>query len=290
MIMQNGKPAPRKIRGPEGLDVGRKAVELPTLEENLKPFDLGLRIKITAVQQPSGKVWLELKTSSPPRMRKDISTMSNVNLTAGYPFNRGRWVGPTESPFLLQPPLTKVAQTGSETNDVVQLTKAAANPSSSDGNTVKVQSGDSLSQLLLDRGYSLKEMLEKDEQGKTLIDRVAAENKLRNPNLIYPGQELSLPSKEVQEESACPCESDFSDDQSYESDFDYGPFVNDDSYSMPEYNYGFNFEQGLNYGHETNQDCGCGDGFLNSESYGEAAWSNEDSRERSSFLNDLVLV
>jgi hypothetical protein len=68
----------------------------------------------------------------------------------------------------------------------------------SDGGCIKVKSGDSLSQLLLERGYSLKEMLQKDEQGQTLIDRTAAANNLRNPNLIFPGQELNLPAKERQ--------------------------------------------------------------------------------------------
>lgn len=77
------------------------------------------------------------------------------------------------------------------------IDKATLSAQSSRGpaNRVKVQKGDSLSQMLVDRGYSLKELLAKDENGKTMLDKVAAQNGLRNPNLIYPGQDLSLPNK-----------------------------------------------------------------------------------------------
>lgn len=52
---------------------------------------------------------------------------------------------------------------------------------------------DSLEGILRNQGYSLKEIYSKDKNGKTLIDAVQAENKLKNPNLIHPGQDLKVP-------------------------------------------------------------------------------------------------
>lgn len=53
----------------------------------------------------------------------------------------------------------------------------------------------SLEGILRNQGYSLKEIYTKDSNGQTLIDRVASSNGLKNPNLIQPGQQLSIPSR-----------------------------------------------------------------------------------------------
>ncbi len=54
---------------------------------------------------------------------------------------------------------------------------------------------DSVESILRKQGYSLKEIHAKDTQGRTLIDRVASANGLKNPNVIRPGQELDVPAK-----------------------------------------------------------------------------------------------
>ena len=53
----------------------------------------------------------------------------------------------------------------------------------------------SLTQILNNQGYNSQELYKKDASGKTLVDRVAQQNGLKNPNLVRPGQELSVPSK-----------------------------------------------------------------------------------------------
>ena len=55
---------------------------------------------------------------------------------------------------------------------------------------------DCLESILKNKGYSTEEIYKKGVDGKSLLDRVAATNKLRNPNLIHPGQELTVPCKE----------------------------------------------------------------------------------------------
>ncbi|MGE0493947.1 MAG: LysM peptidoglycan-binding domain-containing protein [Vulcanimicrobiota bacterium] len=55
---------------------------------------------------------------------------------------------------------------------------------------------DSLEGILRNQGYSLSEIYKRDEDGKTLIDKVASANDLKNPNLIHPGQKLVVPGKE----------------------------------------------------------------------------------------------
>ena len=216
-------------------------------------------------------------------------TMSNINLTAGFPFNRGNWVGHTTSPFHSQSPFTATPSTSTQTSDTVQFSSAASDLLNSPGNTVTVKADDTLSQLLLDRGYSLKEMLAKDEQGKSMLDRVAADNKLANRDLIDPGQQLTLPSKERQDASAleqeefCPCESDFGyeTDDEYHQEFDFD-FDYESNY---DYDYDYDYDHGmiesddeLDSNYESDADCGCSDPLIGSESHGNDWESNYDSQ------------
>lgn len=55
---------------------------------------------------------------------------------------------------------------------------------------------DSIEGILKNQGYTLSEIYTKDENGKTLVDKVAAANDLKNPNLIDPGKALTVPKKE----------------------------------------------------------------------------------------------
>ena len=55
---------------------------------------------------------------------------------------------------------------------------------------------DSIERILRNQGYSHQEIYRKDGNGKTLIQRVAQANNLRDPNLIRPGQGLVVPQKE----------------------------------------------------------------------------------------------
>jgi LysM repeat protein len=60
---------------------------------------------------------------------------------------------------------------------------------------------DCLESILKNQGYSTEEIYQKGADGKSLLDKVAAINKLRNPNLIHAGQELTIPSKETPREA-----------------------------------------------------------------------------------------
>lgn len=54
---------------------------------------------------------------------------------------------------------------------------------------------DCLEHILLNKGYSLKEIYTKDQSGRTLAQRIAADNGLKDPNLLRAGQQLIIPSK-----------------------------------------------------------------------------------------------
>ena len=58
---------------------------------------------------------------------------------------------------------------------------------------------DSVEGILRNQGYSLRDIYTKDKDGKTLIDRVAETNGLKNPNVIHPGQNLQVPTREKSE-------------------------------------------------------------------------------------------
>lgn len=58
---------------------------------------------------------------------------------------------------------------------------------------------DSVEGILRNQGYSLKDIYNKDKDGKTLIDRVAETNGLKNPNVIHAGQSLQVPTREKSE-------------------------------------------------------------------------------------------
>ena len=60
---------------------------------------------------------------------------------------------------------------------------------------------DSIEHILRNQGYSSNDIYKKDKNGQTLIQRVAAANGLKDPNLIRPGQKgLKVPVKAGQAE------------------------------------------------------------------------------------------
>ena len=61
-------------------------------------------------------------------------------------------------------------------------------------NEVLVQQGDTLSQLLAGRGYSASQLYAKDEDGNSLLNRMAEANGLSDPDAIQAGQTLNLSS------------------------------------------------------------------------------------------------
>jgi hypothetical protein len=124
--------------------------------------------------------------------------IQNCFQPGGYPFNRGEWVGPTATPADPVPPMAR-------SYDNVSLSPEAclSADSSAQAGRVRVKDGDTLSQLLADRGYSAAEMYKKDDQGKTMIQRVAESNSLSSPDRIKAGWALSLPSKESQKMESC---------------------------------------------------------------------------------------
>jgi LysM repeat protein len=61
-----------------------------------------------------------------------------------------------------------------------------------DGSQVKVKQGDTLSGLMKSAGYT--DLFKKDSSGQSPIQRVAQANGLSDPNLIRPGQTLTIPA------------------------------------------------------------------------------------------------
>jgi hypothetical protein len=150
---------------------------------------------------------------------------SLLSLGEGFPFQRGQWVAPTPgvpvAPYLTA---SQGCEQSPATVDSIQLSSQALAAQADEG-CVQVQAGDSLSELLLKRGYSLKEMYETDENGQTLLDRTAANNGLKDANRIQVGQELFLPTKECLDNSESmnieKCDSGQPFDETYAEDFDY---------------------------------------------------------------------
>lgn len=58
---------------------------------------------------------------------------------------------------------------------------------------------DTIEGILRNQGYSLQDIYNKDENGKTLIDHVASVNNLKNPNVIQDGASLKVPGRENSE-------------------------------------------------------------------------------------------
>lgn len=54
---------------------------------------------------------------------------------------------------------------------------------------------DCLPGMLLNQGYTLEEIYGCDDHGYSILDRVAAANNLRNPNMLTPNRTLTLPSR-----------------------------------------------------------------------------------------------
>lgn len=54
---------------------------------------------------------------------------------------------------------------------------------------------DCLEHILLNQGYSMKEIYGKDKDGKSLLQNIASQNGLKDPNLLRPGQTLNIPKR-----------------------------------------------------------------------------------------------
>lgn len=54
---------------------------------------------------------------------------------------------------------------------------------------------DCLEHILLNQGYSMNEIYGKGSDGKSLLQNIAAQNGLKDPNLLRPGQKLNIPKK-----------------------------------------------------------------------------------------------
>ncbi|MGE0495458.1 MAG: LysM peptidoglycan-binding domain-containing protein [Vulcanimicrobiota bacterium] len=106
-------------------------------------------------------------------------------------------------PVDLLPGRRQVATTASTTQsppspagDVVSLSR----PPEGDPKTIEVVvdawgkgKNSSLSGILLNQGYPREALTARDAEGHTMLERVAAQNGLRNPDLIHPGQRLKIP-------------------------------------------------------------------------------------------------
>lgn len=101
----------------------------------------------------------------------------------------------------------KSTNSNSAPSDAVTLSKEAkvkSNPYSSIAKSsaqVRVDKwgtgkNDCLESILMNKGYTAEEIYSKGADGKSLLDRVVATNKLRNADLIQAGQNLVVPSKE----------------------------------------------------------------------------------------------
>ena len=97
----------------------------------------------------------------------------------------GRRQGATAAKSTQSPP--------SPSGDVVSLSQ----PPEGDPKTIEVVvdawgkgKNSSLSGILLNQGYPREALTERDSDGHSLLERVAAQNGLRNPDLIHPGQTI----------------------------------------------------------------------------------------------------
>ncbi|MCE7870530.1 LysM peptidoglycan-binding domain-containing protein [bacterium CPR1] len=83
-----------------------------------------------------------------------------------------------------------------------QVAQAQANPEGASRVTVDAWgkgSNDSLERILVNQGYSLREIHTRDRDGKSLLDRVAGDNGLESPDSVRAGRELVVPSRRRQE-------------------------------------------------------------------------------------------
>lgn len=106
------------------------------------------------------------------------------------------------------------ANVNGRSNDQIALsqTSQARNPYQGTApafSTVKVDrwgqgNNDSVVQILLNQGYSQREIYGKSGNGRTLLDEVTRVNGLRNANFIRAGQDLIVPSKQAPEGEQAP--------------------------------------------------------------------------------------
>lgn len=64
-----------------------------------------------------------------------------------------------------------------------------------DGHGEDGSPNDSISSILLNQGYTLDEILAKDDNGQSLIDQVAQANDIENPDIIHAGDDLVVPTR-----------------------------------------------------------------------------------------------
>jgi LysM repeat protein len=66
----------------------------------------------------------------------------------------------------------------------------------------QISRNDHLEGILRNNGYSVEDIYRPDQDGKTLLDRVAEVNDLDDPNLLQPGQRLVVPTAEAPEQES----------------------------------------------------------------------------------------
>ncbi len=98
---------------------------------------------------------------------------------------------PTSEPA--QPVAAKPTSVSSD--DVKVSSQANEGMASVKTDSWKKGKNDCLEHILVNQGYSMKEIYGKGADGKTLMQSIAAQNGLKDPNLLRPGQELKIPKK-----------------------------------------------------------------------------------------------
>jgi len=98
-------------------------------------------------------------------------------------------------------PTTSQAQAPAQTNSTAATDNVNLSTNPNEGMSSVTVDGwkkgknDCLEHILLNQGYSMKEIYGKGEDGKSLLQNIASQNGLKDPNLLRPGQTLNIPKK-----------------------------------------------------------------------------------------------
>ena len=93
-------------------------------------------------------------------------------------------------------PAANAPATATAPSDKVNIsTSATENNANVTVDGWKKGKNDCLEHILLNQGYSMKEIYGKGDDGKSMLQTIANQNGLKDPNVLRPGQSLTIPKK-----------------------------------------------------------------------------------------------
>jgi hypothetical protein len=104
--------------------------------------------------------------------------------------------GPQPKTEAAPKPAASAANAPASSADKVNLsTNANEGTSSVTVDGWKKGKNDCLEHILINQGYSMNEIYGKGTDGKSMLQNIAAQNGLKDPNVLRPGQKLNIPKK-----------------------------------------------------------------------------------------------